>query len=105
VMDDRVDINYVIDRLEDVASKNDIEEFRRELVYALGANQRLKHWVTEKHDLSFDDELRYWRRQYMNLVSASEQDLDQYDYWDQLSTISQNIVALMNVDTEENPDG
>ena len=104
-MDDRVNINYVIDRLEDVASKNDIEEFRKELVYALGANQRQKHRVITQHDLSFDDELRYWRRQYMNLVSASEQDLDQYDYWDQLSTISQNIVALMNVDTEENPDG
>ena len=57
-MDDRIDINYVIDMIEDIISYNHcqlddtgaevrdcvrmekLEEFKRELIYNLGVNQR-----------------------------------------------------------------
>ena len=51
-MDDRVSIHYVVDRLEDILKKHqrhmpesmfkDIEEFRREFIYNLGVNTRIR---------------------------------------------------------------
>ena len=51
-MDDRVSMHYVVDRLEDILKKHqrhmpepmfkDIEEFRREFIYNLGFNTRIR---------------------------------------------------------------
>ena len=61
VMDDRIDIHYVIDRIEDIISYNSCQlddarsevrdctrkdmlyEFKRELIYNLGVNQRINN--------------------------------------------------------------
>lgn len=40
-VDDRIDIHYVIDRLEAIKGDDDIGEFKRELIYNLGVNQRI----------------------------------------------------------------
>ena len=58
-MDDRVCMHYVIDRLEDILDpetrqgvaltslyedmENSLSEFKKELIYNLGANQRIYH--------------------------------------------------------------
>ncbi len=51
-MDDRVSMHYVVDRLEDILKEHQlhmpqpmfkaIDEFRRELVYNLGVNTRIR---------------------------------------------------------------
>lgn len=51
-MDDRISIHYVVDRLEDILKKHqrhmpqpmfkDLDEFRRECVYNLGVNTRIR---------------------------------------------------------------
>lgn len=62
-MDDRVCMHYVVDRLEDILDadeegvfrpdvmKNSLSEFKKELIYNLGANQRIyhkEHWLPDK---------------------------------------------------------
>lgn len=60
-MDDRVDIHYVIDRIDDILTynacqlddtgaevrdcvrKDMLDEFKRELIYNLGVNQRIRN--------------------------------------------------------------
>ena len=50
-MDDRVCMHYVVDRLEDITNKNEdsvfllkeeLDEFKRELIYNLGVNTRIR---------------------------------------------------------------
>ncbi len=51
-MDDRVCMHYVVDRLEDIVKKHSlhmtepmfkaIDEFKRELIYNLGVNTRIR---------------------------------------------------------------
>mgnify|MGYP001205684280 FL=1 len=51
-MDDRISIHYVVDRLEDILKKHqlhmpqsmfkDLDEFRRECIYNLGVNTRIR---------------------------------------------------------------
>ena len=51
-MDDRVSMHYVVDRLEDILKKHqlhmpqpmfkDLDEFRREFIYNLGVNTRIR---------------------------------------------------------------
>ena len=51
-MDDRVSMHYVVDRLEDILKKHqlhmpqpmfkDLDEFRRECIYNLGVNTRIR---------------------------------------------------------------
>jgi len=66
-MDDRVCMHYVVDRLEDIldpetaegvanisryeAMENSLSEFKKELIYNLGANQRSyhkEHWLPDE---------------------------------------------------------
>jgi hypothetical protein len=51
-MDDRVCMHYVIDRLEDILEEDPIDtskliEFKRELIYNLGINQRIAYGEDE----------------------------------------------------------
>jgi|TARA_R110000782_G_scaffold233662_1_gene319764 hypothetical protein len=51
-MDDRVCMHYVIDRLEDILEEDTIDaskliEFKRELIYNLGINQRIAYGEDE----------------------------------------------------------
>ena len=50
-MDDRVCMHYVVDRLGDITNKNEdsvfllkeeLDEFKRELIYNLGVNTRIR---------------------------------------------------------------
>jgi len=57
-MDDRISIHYVVDRLEDILKKHqrhmpqpmfkDLDEFRRECIYNLGVNTRIRRDTGEE---------------------------------------------------------